>query len=88
VLVEVGDIVRAAVDGRMDALFVARDERCWGTFDDVSRTVTVDERQSPKNLDLYDLAAVRTYDQGGAVFIVGAAEMPGGRVPIVALLRY
>lgn len=81
-------VVPAAVEGRVDTLFIAKDDRCWGSFDARTRRTTIDAKQSETNVDLLDLAAVRTFDQGGAVFIVDAPEMPELGTHAAALLRY
>lgn len=40
---ELGDVVRAARDGRVDTLFIAADLECWGRFDDSERSIATRE---------------------------------------------
>jgi hypothetical protein len=88
VISSIADIVRAASDGRIDTLFVPKDERRWGTFDAATREVSLDDEQTEANVDLLDLAAVRTFDQGGSVFVVDRSKMPQQDESAVAMLRY
>lgn len=88
VAVGMEDVLRASFDGLVEVLFVTDGQRVWGNFDPGSRKVTVEDGQSDENVDLTDLAALRTYEQGGSVYMVEAAEMPKDTTPAVAILRY
>jgi hypothetical protein len=81
------DIVRAAHFGRIDTLFVATDERRWGTFKEQNATVDFHEERTPDSTDLLDFAAVRTMEQGGVVYALPADDVPG-EGPAAALFRY
>ena len=74
---ELDEIVPAAVDGRVDTLWVATGVRRWGRFDEASRKITHHDEQTPESEDLLDLAAVHTYLNSGKVWAVDPDEVPG-----------
>ncbi len=84
---ELDDVVRAARDGRVDTLFIAADLECWGRFDDDERSIARRDRPMPGDVDLLDRAAVESWLQGGQVYVVPAADIPG-RAGAIAGLRY
>ena len=81
----VEDVVSAAAHGRVDTLFVPRNSQAWGTFDPETLEVTTGEADGA--IDLYDVAAVRTWSTGGEVFVVDPDAIAGD-APVAALLRY
>jgi hypothetical protein len=66
---------------------VARDLQRWGTFDRETGEVQVHEEQEAEDVDLLDLAAVHTFLNSGAVYVVDAGNVPGD-APVAALLHY
>jgi hypothetical protein len=79
----VPDTVAAALAGRVDTLFIAKGQRRWG------KVWTPPPKAAPPGpVDLLDLAAIRTYELGGQVFMLNTEEMPDERAPISALLRH
>lgn len=83
----VKDIVPAAIDGRIDTLFVALGIQQWGVFDAHTHTVHFHPEAEPGDEDLLDLAAVHTYLNGGTVYPLKQEEMPD-ETPLAALFRY
>jgi hypothetical protein len=83
----VRDVVPAASDGRVDALFVVADAHCWGRYDVATHEVETREQPRSGDEDLLDHAAVGTLLNGGAVYAVPRERVPGGR-EIAAVLRY
>jgi hypothetical protein len=84
------EILTAAHDGRVEALFTARGVRSWGTYDGEARKIHLQEdqgQQSNGSEDLIDLAAIQTFTNGGTVFAVEQDQVPGGG-PIAAIFRY
>jgi hypothetical protein len=84
---ELTDVLPAATSGRVDTLFVAVGVQIWGTYSDASGETRVSESRLPGTQDLLNLAAMRAYLQGGVVYAVPPAEVPGGK-PIAAVYRY
>ncbi len=82
------DILRAAHDGRVEALLLKDDVNVWGLFDSEQREAELSEEPDGSNEDLLDRAAVDTFRQGGTVQFVDAQTMQEINGPAVALLRY
>ncbi len=81
------DVVRAAGEGRVEALFVARDAHAWGRVDPDTGSVDTSESPSPGDEDLLDRAAVDTLRNGGTVYTAAPERIPGNGT-IAAVLRY
>ncbi len=79
--------VLAAVDGRVETLFVALETHRWGRLDPVAREIDIDPELDDENEDLLDRAAVETFLHGGTVYAVDEDRVPGTGV-LAALLRY
>jgi hypothetical protein len=83
----VDEVVPAAVDGRVDTLFVPRGVRHWGRFDRDERRVEHHDEQRPDSEDLLDFAAVHTFLNSGKVYAVTPDEIPDGG-EAAAIFRY
>jgi hypothetical protein len=81
------EVAEAALNARVDTLFVALGVQRWGSFDPADNTVTVHMDHQPGDDDLLDLAAVQTFLNGGAVYAVNPDEVPDDR-NIAAIYRY
>ncbi len=81
------EIVRAADQGRVETLFVAREAERWGSYEPDLCRVAVHERPEPGDEELLDFAVSRTIAQRGEAHELPLAAMPDGRVA-VALLRW
>jgi hypothetical protein len=84
---DVGQILPAALQGRIHGLLVARDEHLWGSFDPDSNRVTCHEGPEQSHEDLLDRAAIETLQRGGKVYIVEAEKVPG-KGKLAAVFRY
>jgi hypothetical protein len=81
------EILRAARDGRVGTLFVARDRQQWGKFDAQTGAAEMHNESQAGNQDLLDLAAVQTLLNSGTVYALDPAQMPGKAVA-AAVFRY
>ncbi|HEX2162743.1 MAG TPA: hypothetical protein VHM02_02220 [Thermoanaerobaculia bacterium] len=81
------EVVPAALDGRVDTLFVARGVRQWGRFDPATRAIERHPEQRADSKDLTDRAAVETFVNSGTVYAVEPEEVPEGG-PLAAIFRY
>ena len=81
------EIVPAAVFGRVEGLFVSRDDHRWGVFDATTGEVDQHAEQQVGDADLLDLAAANTVINGGWLFVVDPVDVPGGAAA-AAVLRY
>lgn len=84
---DVGTIVTAAVNGRVDTLFLRDGDRCWGRhFVDRNETEVHAERLRGDR-ELADLAAGHTLAKDGTVHVLAPEEMPLD-TSMAAILRY
>jgi hypothetical protein len=70
------EIIPAAVFSRVETLFVPIGEHQWGRYDRDANTVILHDKQESGDADLYDLAAVHTYLNGGNVQALRTENMP------------
>jgi len=82
---EVREVVKSALSGRIDALFVAAGVQHWGTVDFQNQHVEIHEGEQSGDCDLLDLAAVHTLTKGGSVYIM---ENGDASSDIAAIYRY
>jgi hypothetical protein len=75
---DVEEIVVAADEGRLDALFIPEGHSLWGHLDPSEQAVEVLDRKHPDAVDLYDEAAARSVLNGTDVFVVDPSNVPGG----------
>jgi hypothetical protein len=79
------DILPAALEGRIDTLFIATDGELRGSFDVKSRRLVVEDDDRAE--DLLDRAAFECLRHRGAVYVRPLAAMPEG-APAAAAFRY
>ena len=84
---DIKTVVPAAVQGRVDQLFVAVGKQVWGVWDGDKQQVEVHEERRAGDRDLLNFAAIQTLLQGGAVYAVPESEVPGGGL-LAAVFRY
>jgi hypothetical protein len=80
-------VVRAAYQGRVDALFVPVGIQVWGNFNSNTNKVTFMESGDAASVDLLDFAATHTILQGGTVYAVKPEAVPNG-TQVAATFRY
>jgi hypothetical protein len=73
---EIEEIAPAALDGRIDALFVARGAHRWGVIDRSNNEVELTDEPGPNAHDLISKAAVETVLHGGRAYLVDAEYLP------------
>jgi len=84
----VSAVLRSAVYGRVDTLFVALDREQPGIFDPQTNTVHLLPPDDPTAEDLLDRAAVETMQNGGRVYALPVSNMPENNSRVAAILRY
>jgi hypothetical protein len=84
----VQSVVPAAVNGRVDTLFVSLEEFRPGTFDPATNQATVSREENPEAEDLLDLATVQTIRHDGKVYALENAAMPAKDAAAAAILRF
>jgi hypothetical protein len=79
--------VTAARDGRVDRLFMTRDDELWGRVLDSENRIVVHGAVIEGDVDLLNDAALMTLRQGGSVTLVERRALPDSRLA-AAILRY
>ena len=85
---EVAEIVPAAINGRIDTLFLQNRSDIFGRYDPSANEVEMEDEKNISNTSLLNLAAVRTFLQKGQVFLVEPEEMPEQGTLANAILRF
>lgn len=80
-------IAQAAMEGRIETLFCARNARVWGRIDPLTGQATASGKKSAMDEDLTARAALETFLQKGLVFVLSHDSLPPD-TPMTAILRY
>jgi len=81
------NIMVDALAGRVETLFIPRDEFIWGRFDQKNNSAIIEETSFQDNDNLLNLAAKTTIENSGRVFVLDKNEMPD-QSSIAAIYRY
>jgi hypothetical protein len=84
---DIGAILTAAYEGRVDTLFIAVDRQEWGYFHVESRTAEAHREAIAGDDDLLNVAAIYTLLKRGTIYAVELDQMPE-HTPAAAILRY
>lgn len=85
---KVNEIVPAAINQRVDTLFVRNLEEVWGMFDRENNTVIIEDFKTKHNAGLMNMAAVHTILNNGNVYLMDEDEIPENTGEMNALFRY
>ncbi|MFO8128966.1 MAG: hypothetical protein R6T99_03565 [Bacteroidales bacterium] len=85
---EESEIIPAAVNGRIDTLFVRNREEMYGIFEKETNSIRTDEKKTAANADLLNLAVVKTIQTGGNAFLIDGDEMPEKAHKLNAIFRW
>lgn len=85
---DIRDVVPAALDGRIDTLFVEQNNDLYGIYDAENRQVIPRVKNSSGDVSLLNLATVKVFEQGGVVYFMKKEDMPDDTSPVNALFRY
>ncbi len=87
---DIEEIAPAALDGRIEALFIARGAHRWGVIDRSNNEVETTEEPGENAHDLVSKAAVETVLHGGRAYLVDAEELPEtvDGATMAAIFRY
>jgi hypothetical protein len=81
-------IVPAAIDGKIDTLFIQKDFEVSGIYNKARNKVETGKKSEYSEVSLYNLAGVQSFLHGANVFLVEKNEIPDGFSSINALFRY
>lgn len=73
---DIEGILNAAYAGRIETLFVSKDQHVWGRYDAQAKLLYLHKTQEPGDEDVLDLAALRTLVHNGAVYALKSDKMP------------
>jgi len=85
---EVNDIIPAAMNGKIDTIFIVDGQDVYGIYDKEKRKVILDDKRMSHNLSLTNMAALDTFLQGGKVYLLGSDEMPLKESSMNAIFRF
>ncbi|TLP72860.1 hypothetical protein [Maribacter sp. ACAM166] len=85
---EIEHVVLAALDGKIDTLFIQNSADIYGIYDPEKRFVRVDEDLLPSSVSLLNKVAIKTFLNGGKVYLLEKDEMPNPYSKVNALYRY
>ena len=80
-------IIPAAMNGRVEILFVSAGLQQWGVFNTTTNKIEIHDQKESGDEHLLDLAVVQTYLKGGTVYVVEPEKVPSGTYA-AAVLRY
>lgn len=82
-------LIPAAINGRVDTLFIDKDEpNLWGQFDAEKNNIRLHLERKQDSTCLLNKAAVATFLQGGKVYNLSGKELPYPEAPLNAIYRY
>jgi hypothetical protein len=84
---DLGTVVRASYEGRVEELFVADEAERWGTFAPASGAMTVRDKPGTVGEDLINLAAIQAVQRGGAIHVLERSHVPDA-ADVAAIFRY
>src|SRR5690606_8493758 len=80
-------LLRDAIAGRVDCLFLAPDASVWGYFDEAFQVLRIDEEPGPENEDILNRLAIETLIRSGDVFAL-PDDLRDRVGPAAGLYRY
>ncbi|MBQ0732896.1 hypothetical protein [Aquimarina celericrescens] len=85
---EISDIVPAALQGKIDTLFIQNGVDIFGRYNKENMKLTVHDKNKIGDASLINLTALQTFIKGGEIYFLGSDEMPIKNSPMNALFRY
>jgi len=80
-------VVPAACFAQVSDLFVQKDERIWGSFDEVNNKISIHDVKHTDDECLINKAIIKTLMNGGEVHMLNEDKMPS-KTPLAAFLRF
>lgn len=84
----ISDIIPAVYQGKVDTLFIENRAELWGDYNENNMKVEVADNQENGTTSLLNLAAKKTVEMGGKVFLVEHEFMPEKESKMNALFRF
>ena len=70
------EIAEATVMGRTETIFISRDEKKWGVYDEDNHTVHYSSSPGSEDVELLNWLSITGYKNGSKVYILPKEEMP------------
>jgi len=70
------EIVEATVMGRSHTVFISRNEKKWGFYDDENQTVHYSSKPGSKDVELLNWLSITAHKKGSKVYMLPKEEMP------------
>lgn len=85
----INEIIPAAINGKVDTLFCENNADIFGNYKEENNSIVVTQSgEDDNNISLMNVAAVKTFLNGGEVYLLDKEEMPNPNSRINALYRY
>lgn len=85
----VQDIVPAALNGKIDTLFIDKNAKeVWGTYLEKENRIVIQEKQNKTNSCLLNFATISVQSQGGTAYNISREDMPHLVSSTNAIYRY
>lgn len=85
---DINDILPAAFQGKIDTLFVEKGKDIFGIYDEIKHKVEMRENPEITHVSLLNMAAIKTFLQGGKVYLMDRDDMPNPYSKVNALYRF
>lgn len=82
------EIIPAAVDGKIDTLFISPDFEIYGVYNQEEREVKKRDKKDSASVALLNLAAINVLEKGGEVYLLDEENLPEEMKGVGALYRY
>lgn len=82
------EVIPAAINKRVDTLFVRNMKNIWGIYDEEDNSILIHEEKQPESACLLDLAAKATIQNNGTVYLADNEDMPLENTYANAILRF
>lgn len=82
------EIVPAAINQRVDTLFICKQENLWGIFDKSTNKIMIRDKNDPQGSCLLNMAAIHTILNNGSVYLMDREAMPEPNAKLNAIFRY
>ncbi|MEJ2596123.1 MAG: hypothetical protein P8100_13600, partial [bacterium] len=85
--IDLNDVMPAAANGQVKALFLRKDTDRYGYYDKINSTLIISGGKRSGDASLHNTAAIETWRHGGQVYLLEAEEMPVPGTFVNAVLR-
>jgi len=81
-------IMKSAVQGKVDSLFIENGEDLFGKYDSSKMEVEIEEEPKTSNTSLMNLMAMKVFELGGDVYLTEKEDLPDDSSKMNAVMRF